>query len=562
MEAIAISWFKPQDFIGDSTLPNKSKALLGLLLLGAGLLTGFLLFMHRLGSGGDNLDYLIYIRSLMNGEWDVIKGWRYPPGYPIAAALALSVSGMEIPFLLSNLTNEPIYFLHALNIVFFAFAAVVFWLKVENTSTPAWIPFTAALLWAVNQTSAATASQIASEPLFLLLSMVALGCWRSATNDPSTRLGNLLLAMIVTTLCLLTRTAGLAVVATALFMAAWNWRRLEHPWQTLAAAAIPFFVYAAYVLVTQQTAYMEVMLRGSFGEHEASQPLVTRLLANGTVYLRSSVDLLLPKVMGTYGILDLAGLIFLEVAYGLVILVLLFIGLIAYIRKHGVTIGLVYVAATLGMILVQPYRENRYLIPILPFLMIYWLNGLHYAWGFLPKIFGGKGRWRSFGIAFLALLALWNVAVNGYAGVKNWRNIIMLRHQPAWAPERYILSRENDFADFIAASIWLGQHVPTNSIIYSRKPSFTYLASGRHAVPTLTILTHHDLWREVSQQATQHPVYIINDVFTPGSFYAVTRQRIIEPFLEEYNDHVIVVHESVQGTTVVEIKPVNSNSER
>lgn len=546
---------KSEATIREDSPSSAPRAWVGILIFAIASLTGTILFMHRLGSGGDNLDYLIYIRSMMEGEWGVIQAWRYPPGYPALAALALKISGIEIPTILSDVTNAPIYFLHALNIVFFALAAMTFWLAVEKSGSPAWIPLVAAVLWAVNQTSAASASQIASEPLFLIVSMLALGCWRSVVTRPSTGWSGLIVAALITTFGLLTRTAALSVVATAILFTIWNWRRIPRPRRTLAAAALPLFLYALYVPFTRQTAYMEILARGSFGEHEASQPVVERVLVNSLTYLQNGADLLLPKVMGAYGILDISGWSRLETAYWLLVLVVFFLGWAVYVVRQGVTIGLVYVGVTLGMILVQPYREVRYLIPILPFLFVYWLNGWHCLWSLATRRFGDHRILRRSGAALVTLVILWNVAVNGYAGVKNWRNIVALRNEPAWAPERYRLSREDDFADFIAACIWLGQNVPTNSVIYSRKPAFTYLASGRHAVPTLSIMTHHDLWREVSQQAAERPVYVIHDAFASASFYAITRKRVIDPFMDEYRAHLETVHESTLGTAVVKIRP-------
>lgn len=532
----------------------KQSAFIGAAIFLLALLTGGLLFMHRLETGGDNLEYLIQARSVQAGQWGEALQWHRPPAYAACLAVLLRGAGIELGGKLYAVPTAGFYLAGVFNVVLFALTAVIVRAWLLRLGADRAVAAGAAILLAVNQIVAAFSSVISAEYLLILLSVIALWAWEG-TSAQSGGSRWLWPAVICAALAVTAKYQGIALAAAMVF---WILLKNRKPAFLAAAGALALFILLA--LFHQHAASPQwlgrLMTDRPYGTGEVMtwKMRVTSYLAT---YFSFWVNLFVPKVVDTHDLLARLGLGALTWPLIIVVDIVAAIGFVQTVRRAGFSLGHLYFAVYAVMLMAWPDREERYLLPLAPFVFWFTLEGF---WWLCSKLAAAIRRSavpappRTFA-TLVTLLFLWSVATNVFAGVKNWKNIIAFRHLPPWAPERYVISREDDFGDYMSAGVWLKDHVPADAVIYCRKAPFTELASRLDCVYYSAYRDPEALWKAVAADAAERPCYILNDSFSAGGTYGKIRELRLRPALEQHADRLEKVHETGGGSVIYRVRP-------
>jgi hypothetical protein len=145
------------------------------------LTTGLSLYVHRLMTNGDNLDYLLI--SWLARTRDVLEPfkWRFPVGYPYLLSLWLELTGQRAGgemFTLSAASVTSAKFF-GICLIVPAFLAMTLWLRQVKAS----FPFLLGLLLATSQVLMVQFSIIGAEPAFISCSFFALMFWERLVHE-------------------------------------------------------------------------------------------------------------------------------------------------------------------------------------------------------------------------------------------------------------------------------------------------------------------------------------------------------------------------------------------
>lgn len=522
----------------------------GLLVFAVALSMGLALLMHRVETGGDNLDYIIQARSLQMGRWGDMLGWSRPAGYSAMIAVVLRLCGIVLPA--GPLSVEPlaIYLLKALNIVFFAAAGLAVYLWARQVSRSQETALGVALLFGVNQFLAATASIISAEPAFLTLSFFALYLWEDGIARAGQRSRLLVTAVVLALLVMTVRHQGLALAGAVCLWLAMHRRRSARDMACVVVLGLGMLASLS-VQWTGNRFNLAHLVEEDPYRMGAALPWTERLRQALVVYQQSWVNLLVPKVLDSHGLLDILGWTALAQPFVWAVSLLMILGLWVTVRRLGWTLSHMYAVCFGCMLLIWPDVLQRYLIPVAPLGIWLFLEGIRAALGFLFRRAPGPRKPRLAYAVVLGMLLAWSVAVNAFAGVKNWRNIVRLRHEPPWHSERYIISRESDFAEYMSAALWLRDHVPADAVIFCRRASFVELASGRRCEHYTAPASPEALWEEMQSAARSAPCYVLKDAFTKDSTYGRLREQCLAPVLAAHGAYLSSVHAMEGGTEIL-----------
>lgn len=516
------------------------------LVFAVGFAVSLLLLVHRLDTGGDNLDFILLARSIQQGQWLDALSWPRPPGYSAVIASVLRVAGHDLPTGPLTIDAAGIQLLKALNVLLFAFSCAAVWAWSRRVSGSDLMGLCTGLVWAVNQTIAARSSVISAEPLFVLIAMGALSLWERQVGerDGGGRRAAIAFAAVAG-LSIFVKYQGLALAGgLVLWILVTRRFRLRPVIQALAvglAAGLAFFLQ----WIGNRFCLTHVTAPDPYGFGETIT-WAARLRAAFRVYTGGWADLLVPKILDDHGLLDLARLGFLAPVFVAAICLLLLVGFGVTARRRF-TLAHAYLLCFGGMLVLWPDHLSRYLVPVVPVGIWLLLEGV----GALAALV--KGARPSRVVAAVAgALILWSLATNGFAGVKNWRNIARLRDLPPWHPARYEISREDDFADYLAAGLWMRDNTPTNAVIFCRKALFIELASGRRAVYYSAYSTPEELWAAIEASAGREPCFVLRDSFSAQSTYGRVRRLKLEPVLETHAAAFERLHRTAGGSEILQ----------
>jgi len=331
----------------------------------------------------DEYIYLALSQSLESGSYrDIyLEGAplhvKYPPGYPAWLVLVRTIGGGH---------HDVI---RGVNLLLLAsFALCLYGITRRLAGIP--LACAAILLVALNPTLLEAGGSLLSETLFLALVGGSLLCAVRAGPDEGRNVAGAIGFAIA---AFLTRTAGIALL---LALGVWLWQR-RRPRELLrfALAALiaigGWFSYTAMVPQAKSSgSYGVDIARGlATAEPGSVARLARSFWLNSTRYLTDGVpwSLGLPTVPGTK--LD-------NVAWLAVMIVSLVGGLVLLWRKSRAVFGYLVFAGIL--IALWPWRVDRLLVPLVPFLIAAMLMGMHLLTGKLGP------PWRTVLPAGLAVL--------------------------------------------------------------------------------------------------------------------------------------------------------------
>ena len=256
----------------------------------------------------------------------------------------------------------------------------------------------------------------------------------------------------------------------------------------------------------------QLFLIDPYAPHKGSilaHPLffITRFMEGADYYYRMLSDIFFLSVPQVKGALK-------ECARGL-IFGFIFFGLWRVFRKNKECVLHYYFIFYFLLIIFWPFREGvRFMAPLLPFILFYFLSGAKETLGFIFKRFSLPAVSYLMGIFFLlAILNLRNVTS---ACAHNHNNL------------------PKPFQNFISMHRWINKNLPQDGIIISRKPTITYFYTGHKAIIYPFSLKPETIWQEVAENKIQ---YILVDEFSRETYYYLL------PFLRAHKGKFVLLRQ-------------------
>ena len=497
------------------------------------LLTSLGLYVHRLMTNGDNLDYLFITWLTTNRDLLEPFRWRFPAAYSYLLSGWLWATGSQGGGDLFTLSTRTVTSAKLLGIglVVPTFGAILYWLRQLKAPFPLLI----GLLLATSQPLMVQFSIIGSEPLFIFLSLLSLALWERAVGEvqPSPKLWAA--ASACTLAAIQTRQIGMAIPVAVLSYLFLFRKRHSSAWLRAAHAAAwtPLILSFLLAVLTNPT-YLKFFFANPETVETVRPPFTQILADNFATYGWTIPDALVPKWFGTTGVLAAAGAgtLALPLVVALYAILLLGVKTVLFRKESAGRISIFYVAASLLVFMVCPYSATRYAVPLLPVLL--WLAVLELS------RFGQALPWRTARPAALALLAWigFQTATDVFTARKNLGLIWRLREQPPWHPERYIPSAELDFAGLLDAGEWIGAHAPADGEVVSAKALFVQISSRRSVDYPFAM---EEALRRSRENGTA--LYVVFDSFPEGG-YGLQKTAHILPHLQQENAPFELVYTS------------------
>lgn len=541
-----------------------------ILLAGAlHVVLGLVLYDPTLFTGGDNAGYMILGEAVRTGE-----GYRdlylpgspvhtkYPPLYPALLGVLGWLGGLQL-FKLASLALTS-------GAVVLAGALGRRWLGPR-------LGVAAAFLVAVNPVLVSYSHWVLSEAPFVFLVLLSLFAYeRSPETACDDRGGDGLpegsgggppaggaapaakglpggidawtaVALAAAAGAFLTRTAGLPLLAAAVLHPALarRWRRTG--WSLAAAVlAAGGWALAQRLGSPDQAGYLSELLMVNPYEPEAGNVGLAGLLGRTAENFWRYVSEVLP--LSVTGGREPAG-----VLAGAGGLVLAGFSAAGWLRRslRGMGPSEWFLLFYLGLVCAWPsvWTDRRFLLPALPLLLLYGLEGSRLAGRALAGKGGGKRRrFARAGIpALLAAAVLGPGLLDGARAAPE-----RLRCLAGWRSGSPCVSPA--YARFYSAAEWARQNTPEDAVVVSRKPRLFYWISGRQG----------DLYPYSSE-----PTVVLRAIEEMGADFVVidaisgTTARYLVPAVQAHPSRFLVVHrEESPPTWVLRFRPETGTAGR
>lgn len=459
------------------------------------------MFDPKLFTGGDNAIYMILAESISHGKGyrdlylpDELPHTQYPFGFPLLLAPFVLFFGMNaviLKFVVVVSGLAALYFM--IKICESLFKEKVFFLIAAYVSIPIMINYNHWIL---------------SEMPFICFSLAAIYLLMKA---PDNREYLYYVGFVCGIYAVFIRTAGIGLVLGIII---WLLLRKRYK-QFIIFVGMFVVIFVPWQLrsagVERGGGYIEQLLAKNPYQMDLGRigvaDLVKRMVRNFTYYTFTILpSTLLPALKAR----------FLEITAGTLLAVLTIVGFAIRVRRR--TFLEIYFVVSVVLLLAWPdvWSSDRFLLPVLPIVMIYMYHGV--AWlkdkvkfGYLVEVFAG------------IIIVL------------NTIDIIPAVRQSVALNMAYV--KGDDYAGY--SSDWrrlfeiielTKTHVPQGSVIMARKPEFVYLL-GRHK--SLIYPFTKDHWQV--QEAIDRCDYIILD-----SCYWTTRQYLLPVLIENPDRYTII----------------------
>ncbi len=412
---------------------------------------------------GDELTYFSLSDAVRQGTYREVYRpsaplhIKYPPGYPIFLAVARSV------------VQEKLELIPAVNLVLAATAMVLLCVAGRTVRSGwadgihgGWLAIAPLFLLCINRGVLRLAGSYYSESLFLLLSVLTL---IAALRADSGARGWSYVAILLSAVCFLTRTAGIAMVAAiGLWLLLGTRRNREWLFFAIVSAAAVggWFTYVWRVQAIEPSVRSYAFDLGLTGVPAAAREqigFITRVLLGAKEYLLYALpaDMWLRSgSTATLRVLPLLLLFYVGLPFGLWLL---------WKRWRAAALYLICYA---GVVFAFPYRDSRLTVPAVPLVVLAVVYGM---WSLTQYL---TARWRPpVRVAFLLVLV--------YCSATGTRSLVVDRSQcdrsdPYDKPQCY----DAKTRDMILASQYLAANTaPTANALAWRASSVAFLSKRR-----------------------------------------------------------------------------------
>jgi hypothetical protein len=334
-------------------------------------------------------------------------------------------------------------------------------------------------------------STVMAECLFTFVQLLAILAIENASRDRQEAPMRVVGAAVLAAMAVLIRTAGLALVVAAIayFVMHRQWRRALITTATVTVCLLPWQIYSSLgqspleeravhsATITYSYSELLAMARpGSLSTTVSAADWLTRAAANVSGILTRDVGAtILPEVFrassesgeevvsvgapgrGSMG--SATGTMLLSALFALVML----LGVIR--TRAWFELPFLLIAASIGMIAAVGAETYRYVLPLMPFLLLYFLRGLVHP-----------------SAARIAVLCL--------VGLHGMDHAMYLRDRAAGASSWIADAREID-----EVLSWMHDNIQGAAAIASTNPGLVYLRTGRKGVGSGEPLQNWEKWR-------------------------------------------------------------------
>ena len=466
-----------------------------LIILGVYLVLSLLMFDPKLFTGGDNVVYVILAESISSG-----KDYRdlYLPGEPLHTQYPFGFPLILVPFVLIFGTNIVIL---KLVVLLTGLGALYFMVKIchglfkENLGFLIASYISIPIMITYNH-------WILSEMPFVFLSLAAVFLLMKSEKD---RKILDYLAFLCSIYAFFIRTAGIALIIGIVL-----WLLLRKRYRQLLIFIMLFLViFIPWQIRTAGAerggGYIEQLLARNPYQMELGRidalDFLGRIWDNILYYVFTALpSSILPLIR--------AGI--LRIVAGALFAILIIIGFITRIKRYAVFD--VYFVFAVMVLLAWPkvWASDRFLMIILPFLVIYMFSALFWI---VSKI---KVRY----------------VVEAFAGLIICLNIVMMTDIVRYSTADNIAYLRGDrlagysldWRRYFELIDWIRRKTPSGSVIMARKPEFVYLQSRRKSFIYPFTTDHEEI-----RQSIGRCDYIILDNFS----WTMTTVFYLLPVLEE-----------------------------
>lgn len=488
----------------------RSPALRRAALTSAGILALLAIYLLRLddiaGVINDDAWYLVLAKAIAQGDGPRLISSAgtaflsnvYPPGFPFILSLVFRISP-EFPGNLMLLKGVSVAAMFGAGALLYLYAT-----RYRGVPGPLALVMAVALLMTPAFVFLAT-STLMSEPVFLCLQLAAvLAIERAArTADDAGGRGAAVLAGLLTAAAVLTRTAGVTLGAAGVlyFLYLRRWRAAVVFALVTACGVLPWSLHARANAPTQAElidhgglmarAYADQFWTSEAGTVTAREVgidgLPARVVGNAiNITIRDIGGIFTPLLFRTpsesgtetFGLGPPEGLRVPSMGGALgtkivsaVLTALALVGFIIRCRR-GLTVAEPLVVLALGMIVLWPFWTFRFVLPLVPFLLIYLATGV--------------GAIASPAAARIFLLVLIGLNVLDHAE-------FIARAQGS--PRSVVWRAQGD--DIAQVFDWIRRETPPGSIIAADNPALVYLRTGRRTVAINSLDDRSTRWQRL-----------------------------------------------------------------
>jgi hypothetical protein len=440
----------------------------------------------QVGTAFDDADYILLTKSLVSGPAygftntpGLVVPTRFPFGWPVLLAPVYA------------LTNGDLQALRLIALIF-SIANVLFlllgwrYLGLPNRTTGLLV----AALYGLSSSVVAQVGIVMSEPAFLFFVLTGLALTMSqADRSKVSILGSACLG-IALFFAFFLRTVGFVLVMALVGYLLWKRR-----WQTVTLAGAVLCVAIVFVVAVTPLRASDLFRIGEYddqlqnpneyGRTAVAAAILPRLQEGIQEYVLTIIpDALAPLIHAsqTRALLGRLSLGFVPPLLAIALLALLLIGLWADFRRLGLAPTHLFVLGYLAVILVWPWRKERFLYPILPFLFALLLAGV--TW--LAQAIGR--RLRPVPASWLQLLTVLLVVLwLGTLALRSVRLEGSLQHVP----------------DLRVGTTWLREHAPPDALVIAEHPRVIYRYAERATAAFPNEVTAS------AKPASQQPTYVL-----------------------------------------------------
>lgn len=480
------------------------------------------LFEPKIHTGGDSATYVLLAESILTPGDGYSVSWepgppqahtKYPPVYPAFLAPLVAIFGRNFVVL------------KLLSVVFTAASVFLFCRYARHRREPTpW--FLLALAFAVSPGVIDYSRWMLSEAPFLLFTLFAL--WQLDRDRDEEGMGRAFwLALLAAVICFYVRSIGALLLAAGSlsYLTQRKWRKFLVHGVVGAGLTVPWLVRNR-LAEGAATPYLEEFLLSNVYNPEAGHlglsGMVERFFENGWLYASRE----LPRALagsdsswaGTFPVAALA-----VVVSGLVL-----IGLASALRRRPGAAELYFVLTCVAIMLFQTsVNDVRYLVPLIPLILIYATDGAGILAGalrkfpasFAPILVAGALATLALGAQTARIPANLDMITRYAAGDRH------ADYHPAWRR-------------FFEAAEWAKTNTPPDAVVTARKPRlFNVLADRRSLVYPFS--SEPDSVLRIVRETD----FVLIDAIHP------TTSRYLVPALEHEPNSFQVVHQTQPPTT-------------
>jgi hypothetical protein len=475
----------------------------------------------QVGVFSDDAAYIVLAQSLATGQG--YARINFPTPRPEVAW------PMGYPLLLSPLVAIwPFNFvpLKLLSLVLTLVSIFILWKYLQFRISPGYAVIIIAL-YAFNDDIATQASFVMSDPAYIVWSFLGLYLFHKFEPDKFSKWYQIGLIALILVLTSITRLLGVSLAIATILMLLWQ--------RNLRAAIIIGVLYGLGML--PQFMLGRLAGGGLFPPEVAAQVDVStnyvKILPNFQEYFFTHIPNVVFGLFGqsTYTVASRFHLAWLVLLIQLSLLFLIVLGTWRLIKSR-ITLGEIYLGVYFAVLCVKTWdgiqdTTPRYLIPLLPLIYLYLIQGIDGLAGWLANRFSRP-------VLVPASLACIIIPVLLMLCVRNVRNA----------------SHHFAATDLTAGTTWIAAHTEPDAIIMSRLPLHHYLYAQRLTTYFPPVKTEEEFLAELDQQHISY-LFVGPDMKHTPTPQLEPEMFQLHQFLEEHPERFQRVYKNDQALVTI-----------